>query len=176
MKGIDKMSFLETAKKRFSVRKYTDKIVENEKIEKLIEAAHYAPTGANRQPVRLITVQNPDNLKKVSKAANIYGAPLAIIVCGDKSRAWVREYDKKNIVDIDASIITDHIMHEATELELGSVWICHFKPDVLKSELNIPENLEPINILAIGYTDEKSAPDRHKTARIPVSELVYKEM
>lgn len=76
--------------------------------------------------------------------------------------------------DIDASILTDHMMLEATELGLGTVWICYFKADVLKKELALPENLEPINILAIGYSDEPEAnADRHDKQRIPVEELVF---
>ena len=49
------------------------------------------------------------------------------------------------------------MMLEATELGLGSVLICYFKPDVIKEEFNLPDNLEPVNILAIGYSDEKPA-------------------
>lgn len=55
----------------------------------------------------------------------------------------------KKLTDIDASIITDHMMMEATDLGLGSVWVCYFKPSVLKTEFNLPSNLEPVNILAI---------------------------
>ena len=60
---------------------------------------------------------------KVGKAANIYGAPLAVIVCADHERNWTRPFDGKQSGDIDASILTDHMMLEATELGLGSVWI-----------------------------------------------------
>ena len=75
--------------------------------------------------------------------------------------------------DIDATIITDHMMLAATEQDLGSVWICYFKPDVVKEEFSLPENLEPINILAIGYTDEEPQNvNRHSEKRIPLSELV----
>ena len=73
--------------------------------------------------------------------------------------------------DIDASILTDHMMLMATELGLGSVWICYFKPDVLKQELDLPDNLEPINILALGYSAEPDK-DRHSQMRIPLDELV----
>lgn len=73
-----------------------------------------------------------------------------------------------------ASILTDHMMLEATEFGLGSVWICYFKPDVIKEELNLPDNLEPVNILAIGYSDEKPASlTRHEETRMPLSDLIY---
>ncbi|MBD5549868.1 MAG: nitroreductase [Lachnospiraceae bacterium] len=167
------MDFISIAKQRYSVRKYTGKKVEPEKLEKILEAAHVAPTAANRQPVRLIAVQSEEALAKIGNAADIYGAPLAVIICADHNRAWTRPYDKKQTVDIDASILTDHMMLQATELGLGSVWICYFKSDVLKKEFSLPDNLEPVNILAIGYADEEPAsPDRHDEMRIPISQLV----
>ena len=170
------MNFLEIAKKRYSVRSYTGKKVEQEKLDKILLAAHVAPTAANMQPVKLIVVQSDEGLKKVGKAANIYGAPLAIIVCCEHQKAWTRPFDKKQTVDIDASILTDHMMIEATELGLGSVWICYFKPDVIQKEFALPDTLEPVNILAVGYSDESPAdPERHATQRVPLSDLVYYE-
>ena len=123
------MELLEIAKKRHSVRKYTGKEVEQEKLDKILEAAHVAPTAANMQPVRLIVVKSKEGLEKVGKAANIYQAPAAIVVCADKTKAWKRPFDGKITTDIDASILTDHMMLEATELGLGSVWICYFNPE-----------------------------------------------
>ena len=167
------MDFIEIAKKRYSVRKYQDKKVEDEKLQKILEAAHVAPTAANLQPVRLIVVQSREGLGKIGKGADLYGAPLAIIVCADHSKAWVRPFDKKQTGDIDASILTDHMMLQATESGLGSVWICYFKPDVIQKEFELPDDLEPINILAVGYPDEEAAdPERHSQTRIPVEELV----
>ena len=167
------MEFITIAKQRGSVRSYTDRKVEPEKLEKILEAAHVAPTAANLQPVHLIAVQSKDGLEKIGKAANIYGAPLAIIVCADLDKAWVRPFDHKQTGDIDASILTDHMMLQSTELGLGSVWVCYFKPDVIRREFNLPENLEPVNILVIGYSAEKALdPERHTQTRIPVSELV----
>ena len=170
------MSFLEMAEARYSVRDYTDKMVEQEKLKKILEAAHVAPTAANKQPARLVVVQEEEGLKKIGKAANIYGAPLAIIVCSDHTKAWTRPFDQKKTTDIDATILTDHMMMEAAELGLGSVWICYFKPDVIRQEFQLPDTLEPVNILAIGYANGSPAdPKRHVTQRIPLDELVYYE-
>lgn len=170
------MNILDIAKKRYSVRNYTDQKVEKEKLDKILMTAHVAPTACNLQPVHLIVVQEEQGLKKISKSANIYNAPLAIIVCADHSKAWERPFDGKKTTDIDASILTDHMMLEATELDLGSLWICYFKPDVLKSEFQLPDNIEPINILAIGYTNEAPAsPERHDKMRISMDKLVSYE-
>ena len=170
------MDFISIAKQRFSVRSYTDRPVEQEKLDRILEAAHVAPTAANLQPVRLIVVQSEEGLAKIGQAANLYGAPLAIIVCADHEKAWVRPFDGKQTGDIDASILTDHMMLQAAELGLGSVWICYFKPDVISREFNLPAHLEPVNILAVGYGSEEAAdPERHGKTRIPVSRLVSYE-
>lgn len=166
------MSLLEIMKRRYSVRKYTDQKVENDKIQKILEAAHAAPTAANLQPVRLFVLQSEKGLQKLEKAANLYQAPLAILVCADRTKAWKRPFDSMTTTDIDASIITDHMMLAATEQGLGSVWICYFDPKVVKQEFKLPDELEPVNILAIGYaSDTPPAPDRHKTMRIPLTDL-----
>lgn len=170
------MNFLDNAKKRYSVRSYKSQKVEQEKLDLILEAARVAPTAANLQPVRLIVVQEKEGLAKIEKAANIYNAPLAVIVCADHSTAWTRPFDKKQTGDIDASIVTDHMMLQASELGLGTVWVCYFKPDILSQEFNLPANLEPINILVIGYADEEPAdPDRHGKTRIPLDTLVAYE-
>ena len=164
------------AKQRMSVRDYKETKVEPEKLEQILEAAHVAPTAANLQPIRLIAVQSEEGLAKISKAANIYGAPLAIIVCADHDKAWVRPFDQKQTGDIDASILTDHMMLQATELGLGTVWVCYFKPDVLHKEFDLPANLEPVNILVVGYSDEGTGdPNRFNKQRIPMSQLVSYE-
>lgn len=170
------MDVITIAKQRMSVRAYKETKVEPGKLERILEAAHVAPTAANRQPVRLIVVQSEEGLAKLGRAADVYGAPLAVIVCADHDRAWVRPFDQKQTGDIDASILTDHMMLAATELGLGTVWVCYFKPEVLREEFHLPANLEPVNILAIGYSDAEPADtDRFDIQRIPISQLVSYE-
>jgi nitroreductase len=170
------MNFNEIARKRYSVRKFKTNKVEEEKLLTILDAARIAPTGANHQPFRLLVVKEPEGLEKIKTAVEIYNAPVAIIVLGDRDKAWKRPFDGKNIVDIDASIVTDHMMLQATDLGIGSLWICYFKPDILKKTFNIPENLEPVNILALGYAAcQAESPDRHNSVRKPMSELVSYE-
>lgn len=170
------MSFMDLAKRRFSVRKFEATKVEEEKLALILEAGRIAPTGANMQPQRILVVREEAGLEKLKKAANVYGAPLGLIVCSDRNSVWKRPFDGKHLMDIDASIVTDHMMLEATEQGLGSVWICYFKPDVLREEFNIPDNLEPVNILAVGYNAGPIAsPDRHGEARKALKETVFYE-
>ncbi|MCI7768331.1 MAG: nitroreductase family protein [Oscillospiraceae bacterium] len=148
------MDFLKLAEKRCSVRKYLSKPVEDEKLRLILEAGRIAPTAANLQPVKVIAVRSKENLEKLGKSADIYGAPLALIILADRSKAWTRPFDKMQTTDIDASIVTAHMMLESASLGLGSVWICYFNPDVLRTEFDIPEDLIPVNILAVGYPSE----------------------
>ena len=84
------MSILDIAKRRFSVRSYLDKEISQETLETILKAAHVAPTAANMQPVRLLIVKSDEAKEKLAKAANIYNAPVAIIVCLQlQSRVWV---------------------------------------------------------------------------------------
>ncbi len=170
------MNFTELAKKRYSVRKYLPDKVEPEKLNQILTAARIAPTAANKQPQRLLVLQDKDNLDKLKKAVKFFDAPLVIVICSDNDNIWVRPQDGKKMTDIDTSIVTDHMMLKATELGLGTLWMTWFDKKVLQEELNIPNNLEPVNILAIGYaTGKASSPDRHDKARKPLTETVFYE-
>ena len=170
------MDFLSLAKKRCSVRKYENTPVEAEKVAKLLEAAHVAPTAANMQPHRLLVIKSEEGLKKLSKGVNFHNAPLAIIVCGDHSDVFVRPFDKKNMIDIDTAIVADHIVLEAEDLGLSTCWLTYFKPDVIREEFSIPDNLEPVAIISIGYAaEEKASPQRHNSARKELESIVTYE-
>lgn len=167
-------SFFELAKERYSVRSYEQRAVEEEKLLQILEAGRIAPTAANIQPQRFLVVSSKDGLEKLSKGVNFHGAPLAIIICGDCENVWVRPFDSKNMIDIDTSIVTDHMMMTAQDLELGSCWLTYFDPKIITKEFNIPTTLEPVSILAIGYSaDEKQSSERHSKTRKPMSEILH---
>jgi len=170
------MGFLELAKKRFSSRRFTEQVVKRNKLERILEAAHVAPSAHNYQAYELIVVQTKEGLDKIGKAGFIYGAKTAIIVCEDKSKAWINPYNGRQLVSHDATIATDHMMLEATELGIGSVWVCCFDPAIIKSEFNLSENLEAINILALGHSSGNIlSSERHDRVRKSLDELVRYE-
>ncbi|TGE31542.1 nitroreductase family protein [Desulfosporosinus sp. Sb-LF] len=170
------MSFLELAKKRSSIRKYGPKKVDEGKLQKILEAGRIAPTGANTQPQRILVIREKEGLEKLAKGANVYGAPLALIICADHSVSWKRPHDGKDIAEIDASIVTDHMMLQATELELGTCWICYFNEKIIRDEFKLPDNFEPLNILAIGYSaSEPVSSERHSTLRKSIDNTVWYE-
>ena len=167
------MEFLDLAKKRYSVRKYKNIPVEPEKLQKILEAGRVAPTATNSQPQRILVLQSAEALEKAKDAARFYDAPVLLVVCADKDAAWKRKYDGFNSYQVDASIVTDHMMLQATELGLGTLWICWFKEEVIREAFDLPENLVPVNLLAIGYADcEPASPERHSELRKPLDETV----
>lgn len=177
------MNFLELAKKRYSVRGYLPKPVEPEKLTYILECGRVAPTGVNAQPQRILVVQTPEGMEKMARAAGIpelYHAPMALIVCVEPECAWTRKYDGHNIHEIDATIVTDHMVHAATEQGLGTLWMCRFKPEVIRAEFHIPEKYVPVNVLLVGYPDPEAlskSPDRHdaENLRKPIDETVTYE-
>lgn len=167
------MSIETVLKSRYACRSYGGKPVEEEKLQLILEAAHVAPSAHNFQPLRLLVIRTEEGQKALGKAANTYGAPVSILVLADHDVTWKRGADGKDSADIDAAIATDHMMLQAAELGLASVWICDFKPEILKREFSLGERLEPVNILAIGYTDKAPAdPARHAKTRKPLADLV----
>jgi nitroreductase len=170
------MNFLELAKKRYSVRNYTNQKVEKDKLDLILEAGRIAPTAANRQPQRLLVIESQEGLLKLQKAADVHGAPLAVVIFGDKKSVWKRPQDGKITIDIDASIVTDHLMHEATGLGLATLWMTWFDPKIINKEFNVPKDYEPVNILLIGYSSGNAlSPDRHNTTRKALKETVFYE-
>lgn len=170
------MTFLDLAKARCSVRKYEDRPVEEEKLRTILEAGRVAPTGCNNQPQRIIVVRSPEGRAKLAGAARTFEAPVVLIVCADRDQTWTRSYDGKVIFDIDASIVTDHMMLQATELGLGTCWICWFQPQVIREQFNLPDSWEPVNLLVIGYPAGPTAdPERHTRLRKPLEETVFWE-
>jgi len=166
-------SFLDLAKSRYSVRKYENKAVEAEKLTAILEAGRIAPTAANQQPCIFLVLNNEESIEKVCNACSPHGAPLVIVVCADKKSAWIRPFDKASMVEVDSSIAADHMMLCAQDLGLSSCWITYFDPAIVRKEFKIPDNLVPVNILAIGYgADEPQSPDRHTQTRKPLNSIV----
>jgi len=158
------VEFEKLISERYSVRQYSDKPVEEWKIEKILQAARIAPSAANRQPYKIIVIETKgkeDELKKVYDADWFISAPLIIAICGIKKEAWTRR-DGKNHVDIDCAICMDHMILAATDLGLGTCWICAFDPAEAKKMLRIPEGVEVIALTPVGYPADKPGIKRRK--------------
>lgn len=168
------MDFLELAKKRYSCRSFSDREVEKEKIDKILEAGRVAPTGKNSQSQRILVLTDKEELDKLGGCTKFgWNAPVVMIICYDKEFSWKRRYDEFDGGIIDASIITTHMMLEIEELGLGTTWLGAFKADKAREIYNIPENYEIVAILPIGYPAEDARPSDLHFSRKNIEETVF---
>ena len=154
------MDFLEFSRKRFSVRSYSDRQVEDEKIQKILQAAMIAPTAVNYQPQKIYVLKSDEALRKIRGITrSTYDAPLVFLICSDTERSWhspfVKGYDSG---EMDASIVCTHMMLEAEDLGLGSVWVLLFDPHKVKRAFGLPDHIEPICLLPVGYPANDAVP------------------
>lgn len=171
-----KMAFLELAKQRCTTRGFTDKKIPKDDLDRILAAGRVAPTACNKQPQRIIVVQRPENILKVQKAYQTFGSPCILIVCQDKRKPLIRPFDGKCSGDLDIGIICDHMMLAARELNIGSVMVGLFDPEIIRKEFNIPGSIEPTALLILGYPAKGFlSSDRHQTERKPLEDTVMYE-
>lgn len=171
------MKFLELAKNRFSCRHYDNRPIEQEKLNMVLEAGRIAPSAANYQPWHFIIITGQEELEKIHSVYHrdwFKTAPCVLVICGDHSKSWKRK-DGKDHCDIDVAIAVDHMTLQATELGLGTCWICNFENELCSKLLKLPSNLEPAVILPIGYPLDSPDPDRHGLKRKSMKEIVSYE-
>lgn len=170
------MDFMELAKARYSVRKFDPLPVEEEKVEAILAAALAAPTAKNLQPQRLLVLKSREALEKLTHVTGCtYGCPLAFVVCYDESVCWHRSFDGKSSGDVDASIVTTHMMLAGWEQGIGSTWVMAFDPAALRREYHLPENIRPTAILVMGYAAPDAVPSPNHAASITRDQMVAGE-
>lgn len=151
------MSFLDLAAQRYSVRAYSDKKVEQKKIDLILKAAQLAPTAVNFQPQMIYVLKSDDALAKISRLCRcIYGAPLVFLICSDERRAWKSQTESGySTGEMDCSIVCTHMMLEAWEQGLGSVWVRLFNVAEVAKAFDLPPYMKTVCLLPVGY----AAPD-----------------
>lgn len=167
------MDFEKVITERYSVRKFKDKHIEQETIDKILHAGHIAPTGCNFQPQRILVLNNDETILKLKNCTKChFDAPCAMLICYNENETWTRPYDGALSAPVDASIVATHMMLEATNLGLGSCWVMHFDPLAMRTEFHIPVNIIPHALLVMGYPHESSAPlDMHIKVK-PIEDVV----
>ena len=168
------MDFLDLAKNRYSVRKFDARKIEEEKVDLILEAGRVAPTAVNRQPQRILVLKTAEELSKLGSCISYrFQETLALLVCYDKNVSWKRSFDKKDSGDIDASIVTTHMMLEAYNLGIGSTWVGHFDPKIIRETFQIPEHIEPVALLLLGYPSKDAVPSASHEKREDLTQTVY---
>lgn len=168
------MNFLQLASDRYSVRKFKDISLEKEVIDKILEAAHIAPTGCNYQPQRILVINSEETLTKLKECTRChFDAPCAMLVCYNKEECWTRPYDGNQSGIVDASIVTTHMMLQAWELGVGTTWVMHFNPFKMCETFEIPQNIEPVALLVMGYPALDAVPNERHILYRPMDETVF---
>jgi len=165
------MSFLELSEKRFSVRQYSDRPIEREKLDAVLKAASLAPTGCNNQPQRIMVADAPAVLEKLRHCTPCqFNAPVTLVICYDKNVCWYN-IEGEPIGAVDASIVTAHMQLEAVEQGLGTCWVACFNREKLQQELDIPENYVPVALLPLGYPAPGASPAPQHSRHRPASDF-----
>ena len=169
------MEFIDVINERYSVRGYLDKEVEQDKLEYVLKAATIAPTGVNKQPFKVYVIdakKYKEELSKIYKASWFVEAPYVLAVVALRNEAWVRPWDSKNIADIDATIVMDHMILAATDVGLGTCYIGAFKKNYAHQFLELDETEEAVLFTPLGYPNAEP----RETPRKELDEfVVYKD-
>ena len=171
------MEVWEAIKGRRSIRLFKSQDVPAESVEKLIDAARWAPSAGNIQPWDFIIVRKPEIKRELAEAALgqtfIEEAPVVIVVCANENRSsqgyGVRGKTLYCIQDTAAAIQNIHLT--AYSLGLGTCWIGAFREEKARETLKIPHGIRPVAIIPVGYPAESPSP----RSRRPISQIVHYE-
>lgn len=157
-------NFLDLAKERYSVRKFTDKPIEKDKLKKILEAAKVAPTAKNLQPVKIYVLQSEEALEKINSLTRcIFGAKTVFLIAYDKEKEWHNPLEEGvRSGQEDASIVATHMMMEAADLGIGTCWVNFFPNTETAKAFGLSDNLVPVLLMPAGYADPDCKPaSRH---------------
>ena len=147
------MEVYEAIRQRYSVRGYLDKDIEDDKLNRILEAARLAPSARNIQEWKFIIVKDGDTRQKMIDACKgqqfVGQAPVVIVAC-----AVITDYTMscgQLAYPVDLAIAVDHMTLQAVELGLGTCWIGAFYEDKVKELLQIPEEVRIVAVLPVGY-------------------------
>ncbi len=171
------MEFNDVLNRRYSCRAFAARGVEQEKVERILEAGRIAPTAVNKQPVHIWAVSNPQTLEAIKGVTRSnYGAPLLLVVGCRPAEAWVRRYDGKNGAEVDAAIVATYLMLAAENEGLATLWVGSFDPALLRDILPGAEDYELVAMINVGYPAADSKPSAMHCERKTMEELVTRDV
>ena len=168
------MEFYEVIKTRRSVRLFERDPIPEGVLKKVLEAARSAPSGSNRQPWKFILVRDKNAKKELAAACNgqrfIVQAPVIIVAVGQNIRYNRGNYMGDMSFLIDVAISVDHLILAARNEGLGTCWIGSFDNQTIKRLLQIPEDLNVVAVVPVGYP--KTMPFKETELRKPLEEMI----
>jgi nitroreductase len=151
------MEVLTALRERRSIRAYLNKPIEDEKLERVLEAARISPTAKNRQEWKFIVVKNEEIKQRLLPAVKdrkfVVEAPVVIVACATEPTFVMPCGQPAYTVDL--SIAMSYMILEAQELGLGTCWLGGFFEDQVKEILGVPGNVRVVAITPLGYPAEK---------------------
>ena len=169
------MEFNSVLQRRYSCRAFSPAPVQQEKVDRILEAGRIAPTAVNKQPVHLWAISNPGTLEAIKGVTRSnYGAPLIIVVGCRPDDAWVRRYDGKNGAEVDASIVATYLMLAAENEGLATLWVGSFDPALLRGILPGADGYELVAMINVGYPAPESQPSPMHGARKAMDDFLTK--
>lgn len=166
------MDVFEAIKKRRSIRKYSEKPIQKEKLNRVLEAARLAPSASNMQPWHFIVITDPAKKEGLRAAYNrewFVKAPVIIVACVDPEEAWCR-MDGEEYWKIDVAIAMQNLVLASTEFGLGTCWIGAFDEEVTKKALGIPKGVRVVAMTPLGYPAEEKG---LVTDRKPLGDIIH---
>lgn len=166
------MEFESVIRERFSVRKFKNEKILQEQLDKILEAWRLAPTAKNIQPQKIYVVQSEEWLQKIDQLSPCrYGSNTVLLVCSDKESSFHRS-DGYSTYCMDASIVTTHMMLEATNIWVDSIRVEMFDPILAKELFCLPKNLEPVCLMPLWYRQDDCTPSHLHSTKKDNSDLV----
>jgi nitroreductase len=147
------MNVFEAIKSRRSIRSFSDKKIEEEKLKKVLEAGRSAPSAGNMQEWKFVVVRDKDTKEKLATAANNqrFIAKADVIIVGCATVVDEVMTCGQYTYPIDLAIALDHMSLQAVEEGLGTCWIGAFKEDEVKKILGIPDEIRVVELMPLGY-------------------------
>lgn len=165
------MEFNDVIKKRTATRKFSNKKISQEDIEKILEAGNLAPTAKNLQPQFIYVVISEEGLKKIEEITPCrYNAQCCLLVCSDKEKAFHK--DDYSTFEMDATIVATHMILEAANLNIDSTWIEAFDKNETKNVFDLDDNIEPVCIINLGYRTDDCPENPMHNQRKNINEMV----
>ena len=151
--------FMSLAAERYSVRKFKEEPVKQEQIDLILKAGHLAPTGCNYQPQRIYVIRSAEAMERLRGCTKChFGAPMAFLICYNKTECWTRKYDGETCGWTDACIVATHMMLQAHEIGVGTTWVMHFDPAAVRREFDLPDEIVPVALMPAGHPAEDCTP------------------
>ncbi len=149
------MEFKDVVMKRYSCKKYSERQVEPEKLNAILEAGRWAPTAKNLQEQRIYVLRSAEALSKVDAVTPCrYGAGTVLAVAFDRNTVFPYPGGKRDSGVEDATIVATHMILAAYDAGVDSCWVNFFYPDKLKELLGLPENEEILMLMDLGHAAE----------------------